>query len=92
MAKDIVIRHLNELDEWEELFPQTKTTLVQNDAGESVQTLLGAKANSNEVYTSVEIDSMLGDIETQLDDVDHFDIPVSTTEPTKDTKFWFEEI
>jgi len=92
MAKDIIIKHLNDNDEWEELFPQTKTTLVENEAGESVQTLLGAKANSNEVYTSVEIDSMIGDIENELGDIDHFDIPVSTSEPTKDTKFWFKEL
>lgn len=92
MAKDILMKYLNEQDEWEELFPQTKTTLVENEAGETIQTLLGAKANANEVYTSVEIDNMIGDIETELGDIDHFDIPVSTSEPTTDVKFWFEEI
>lgn len=36
MPKDIQIRHLDENNEWESLYPLTKTRIVEDDAGGSL--------------------------------------------------------
>ena len=89
MAKDIQIKYINENQQWEELFPITKTRLVTNEAGESINQLLTNKCNKNETYSSVEIDSKVTTLNKKIDAVSSFDIPVSATEPT-DSKLWFE--
>lgn len=89
MAKDIQIKYINESQQWEELFPITKTRLVKNDAGETINILLNNKYNKNETYSSVEIDSKVTTLNDKIDTVSGFDIPVSATEPT-DSNLWFE--
>lgn len=91
MAKDIQIKYINDQQEWEELFPVTKTRLVTNNSGQTVEQILTNKPNKNEVYTTIEIDNKLSDLEESLENMKNFDIPVSEVQP-EDSKFWFEII
>lgn len=91
MAKDIQIKYINDLEEWEELYPVTKTRLIKDDSGQDLPSLLNNKVNKNEVYTSLEIDNKLSVIENDIENIQHFDIPVQSEQPT-DNNIWFEII
>lgn len=82
MAKDIQIKYINEQQEWEELYPTTKATIVSTESGQSVENVLTSKSNKAETYTKTEVDGLIGSL-------NEFDIPVQTEEPT-DHKIWFE--
>lgn len=82
MAKDIQIKYMNELQEWEELYPSTKARIVSTESGQSVENVLTSKSNKAETYTKTEVDGLLSSL-------NEFDIPVQETEPT-DHKIWFE--
>lgn len=89
MAKDIQIKYINDEQQWEELYPVTKTRLVTDESGQTINKILEKKQNKNESYTALEIDQKIEDISTNLKE---FDIPVSNVEPDDDSKFWFEII
>lgn len=89
MAKDIQIKYINDQQEWEELYPVTKTRIVEDESGQKLDMLLQNKVNKNEVYTSLEIDTKLSDIDDVIGNLKQFNIPVQAEEPT-DEKFWFE--
>lgn len=91
MGKDIQIKYFNEGSEWEELFPISKTTLVKDHTGKNVDELLNLKPNKTEIYTSLEIDTKLTNINDQIDSIKDFDIPVQSTEPSEG-KLWFDVI
>lgn len=90
MAKDIQIKYINDVSEWEELYPVTKTRLVEDGSGQKLDTVLESKPNKNEIYTSVEIDNKLSENNDEIKKFfEGFDIPVQEEEPT-DGNFWFE--
>jgi len=91
MPKDIQIRHLDDNNEWESLYPLTKTRIVEDDAGVALPTLLGGKINRNEVYTSVEIDNKLSAIQEDINAFEPFKLPVTNEEP-EDGTVWFETL
>ena len=49
MAKDIQIKYINDQQEWEELYPVTKTRIVEDESGQKLDTLLNNKANKNHI-------------------------------------------
>lgn len=89
MAKDIQIKYINDQNEWEELYPATKTRIISDDSGQSLNTILGLKMGKNESYTSLEIDNLLSNIQTSIDGIETYHLPVSATEPD-DSDLWFE--
>lgn len=89
MAKDIQIKYINDQNEWEELYPATKTRIISDDSGQTLNTILGQKMGKNETYTSVEIDGLLTSIQTSIDGIEPYHLPVSATEPN-DSDLWFE--
>ena len=91
MAKDILIKYINDLQEWEELYPLTKTRNIKNTAGKSLDHLLSEKYNKNETYSSAELDGKLKSINDTIENLDSFNLPVSKEEP-QDSSLWFEII
>jgi len=97
MAKDIQIKYINDIGEWEDLNPATKTRLITDNDNNTIESLLSQKANTDnvynrdevynkeETYTQTETDTLLNDLEQNVD------IPVTETEPT-DSDIWFEVI
>ena len=89
MAKDIQIKYINDQQEWEELYPATKTRIISDDSGQSLNTILGQKMAKNESYTSLQIDGLLTNLQDSIDGIETYHLPVSATEPD-DSELWFE--
>lgn len=55
MTKDIQIKYIDETDTWVDLYPKTKTHIVENESGQTVEQLLNDKADQSTVYTKSEV-------------------------------------